>query len=389
MDHDEFLANLASEQKPAEEKSNLPNFNVLLVEDTMTQTALVKRMLKFTDRGHFAITSVRTLQEAVGVTDMEQFDVILLDLGLPDSTGVETLAAMYDAAGIVPIVVFTSDSEENMGMELIRRGAQDYVQKSAVDVDSLTRAIIYASERRKLTAKLVAAQRIFASFMQNNPVATFVFTEDGEKLYSNSKYGQTFSSRAQSANVKLTDDSFISQTRPEELDLLRKGIPIEMICKHETAAGQPKDWLIVKFPFLDPLNRQVVGGTAIDVTDFEKSKEALRQTREMFQVFFYHSNMPQAILGPDLAIRRVNQAYCKMLGFDEGELVNRPLKDLTAEKDWTVAESILSTRELHASTQHLVCRSGRYITVSRSGRVVFDADNNPAFIAVIDQPVES
>jgi PAS domain S-box-containing protein len=368
---------------PPQVGQELKDFQILLVEDTLTQTALVKRMLRNNDRANFVVTVAHSLKEAIDLPDKAKFDVILLDLGLPDSAGVNTLVSMYEVCGPVPIVVFTSDSEETLGMELIKRGAQDYVEKRSVNSEALVRAITYAAERRKLSDKFAETQRIFVAFIENNPAATFVLTEKGDKLYANEQFERSFyHGRAGDA---APADLFIRRTRHEDLHILRGGAPIESIENIPGIDGLVKNWLVVKFPFHDMSGRRLIGGTAIDVTELERSREAVRQAREMFNVLFYHSNVPQAIVAPDFALRRVNQAYCDMLGYTEDELVNRKLQDLTLAEDWHSARNLmLIPSNLHRSTSRMLHKSGKHVVVERVATVITGQQDLPLFATIID-----
>jgi FixJ family two-component response regulator len=74
---------------------------------------------------------------------------VLLDLGLPDSQGLETLAKTYSQAPEVPIVVLTGLDDDALGVQAVNRGAQDYLKKGQVDGELLMRTIRYAIERKR------------------------------------------------------------------------------------------------------------------------------------------------------------------------------------------------------------------------------------------------
>ena len=85
-------------------------------------------------------------------------DVVLLDLSLPDSEGLETLAKTHTSAPEVPIIVLTGLGDEALGFEAVRRGAQDYLIKGEVTTALLSRAIRYAVERNRLLDQLEEAR---------------------------------------------------------------------------------------------------------------------------------------------------------------------------------------------------------------------------------------
>jgi two-component system cell cycle sensor histidine kinase/response regulator CckA len=123
---------------------------VLLVEDSILDARFLAA--DFTKQGgsEFSLKTVRSLDEAVRAFAGEPADVIILDLFLEEIQGLETLAAMRKAAPEIPIVVLTALNDENLGLQALKHGAQDYLIKGNVDSRSLFRAIRYARERKQV-----------------------------------------------------------------------------------------------------------------------------------------------------------------------------------------------------------------------------------------------
>ncbi len=119
---------------------------VLLVEDDDAYAALVRAQLSHATTA-IGLERVTNLTEAIAFLDREKFDAVLLDLGLPDSFGLETFDRLNAAAGTVPIVVLTAHDDDAAAMQAVQRGAQDYLVKDHTDVHLLQRSIRYARER--------------------------------------------------------------------------------------------------------------------------------------------------------------------------------------------------------------------------------------------------
>ena len=126
---------------------------VLLVEDNPGDANLVQHHLH---RGSFPgvpdqhdITHVESLDEALDAVGASSFDVVLLDLGLPECTGVETLDAFLPEVSNLPVIVLTGLDDKETAVEAIQRGAQDYLPKDDLGTGLLMRAIRYAIERKK------------------------------------------------------------------------------------------------------------------------------------------------------------------------------------------------------------------------------------------------
>jgi C4-dicarboxylate-specific signal transduction histidine kinase len=128
--------------------------NVLLVEDDSVDEQAVRRIMS----SDSSLQCVVTLKDAIEATKHQQFNLILLDLGLPDSSGIDTFTSLREAAASVPIVVLTGVDDERMAIHAIREGAQDFLVKGYLDARAL-RSLGFAVERERLTHELLAAQK--------------------------------------------------------------------------------------------------------------------------------------------------------------------------------------------------------------------------------------
>lgn len=96
------------------------------------------------------VANAASLAEERRLLEAAQFDLLLVDLELPDSQGLDTFALLHDLNRNLPIVVLTGLVDETVAMEAMCRGAQDYLEKAAFDSRTLSRAIRYAIERQRL-----------------------------------------------------------------------------------------------------------------------------------------------------------------------------------------------------------------------------------------------
>ena len=127
-----------------------------MVEDGAADALLLQYMLAEVNEESFQVTHVELMAEAVSRLASEPFDAILLDLSLPDSRGVGTVAQINAAAPHLPIVVMTGLDDKATGMEAVRQGAQDFLTKGQVGGRLLARAIRYAMERKQAEQQLKA-----------------------------------------------------------------------------------------------------------------------------------------------------------------------------------------------------------------------------------------
>lgn len=127
---------------------------ILLLEDSPSDAAFIRHSIAEVRGASFEVTLVECVSDAVSRLRDGTFDVGLLDLTLPDSSGAETYVRIQKAAPYLPIVVFTGLSDEAIGMEAIRCGVQDYLVKGTADGMTIARVIRYAIERKQMEEKL-------------------------------------------------------------------------------------------------------------------------------------------------------------------------------------------------------------------------------------------
>jgi len=129
---------------------------VLLVEDNPGDARLVTEMLRETGDVAFALVHVTTVAAAVEAltNPSSEQDVVLLDLSLPDETGLDTVRSVADVADRTSIVVMTGANDEELGIAATKAGAQDYLVKGQVDGRGLRRTLRLALERNQMRQRL-------------------------------------------------------------------------------------------------------------------------------------------------------------------------------------------------------------------------------------------
>ena len=121
---------------------------VLLIEDNKGDARLIQEIISETTWGLFEIQVTEKLLEGIDALSGSIFDMVLLDLSLPDSSGLDTLAKIQANAPQTPVVVLTGHDDDLMAIEAVRRGAQDFLVKGHIDAELISRAIRYSIERK-------------------------------------------------------------------------------------------------------------------------------------------------------------------------------------------------------------------------------------------------
>lgn len=127
--------------------------NVLLLEDDPFDQELVKVRLDPQVYSHFTLEYANLLRSALERLEKGGIDVILADLNLPDTDGLDTITALKAKAPNIPIVVLTGSEDQELALLMAKVGVQDYLLKTEVVRSSLARSIQYAVERTRLNEK--------------------------------------------------------------------------------------------------------------------------------------------------------------------------------------------------------------------------------------------
>jgi signal transduction histidine kinase len=122
---------------------------ILLIEDNPAEARLLQEFLRGFNLEQFCLVHVKRLGEALNRLREENVDVILLDLTLPDSVGLDSLKPLMQQAPRLPIVVLTNTNDDRLAIEAVRQGAQDYLVKRHVNAEGLVRSLHYAIERKR------------------------------------------------------------------------------------------------------------------------------------------------------------------------------------------------------------------------------------------------
>jgi two-component system, cell cycle sensor histidine kinase and response regulator CckA len=214
---------------------------ILLVEDNPGDVLLLQETLSEITHFDLQLVHVERLTQALHCLQEETFDVVLLDLLLPDSEGLETFVQIYNRVPLTPIVVLTGMADETLALRALQAGAQDYLVKGQVSgSELLMRSIRYAIERKRNEATSYQREQEFRTLTENAPDIIARFDRDLRHLYVNPAIEQV---------TGLLVGDFLGKTNRD------LAMPEDLVTQWEEILGRvfsTGEQLSLQFEFLTP-----------------------------------------------------------------------------------------------------------------------------------------
>ena len=179
-----------------------PLKRLLLVEDNPGDARLLREMFKEQGSHNTELTQVESMSEAEKLLAGRPFDIVLLDLGLPDAQGLGAVRRTHAAAPRVPLVVLTGLDDETLAVQALQEGAQDYLVKGQIESRGLLRALRYAIERKNMEEALFVEKerlRLQSAALEATAEGVMITTRDGSITWVNPAFTKITGFRAEEA----------------------------------------------------------------------------------------------------------------------------------------------------------------------------------------------
>ncbi|MCK9200020.1 MAG: EAL domain-containing protein [Gallionella sp.] len=302
---------------------------VLLVEDDPGDANLVRQMLRLGGEGRFDATWVVTLADTRQRLSEGMFDVVLLDLSLPDSSGLATVQACRQLNARLPIIVLTGHDDKVFALQTIEAGAQDYLVKGSFEEDALIRAMRYAISRASLEHSLAETGTQLRTLI--NAMPDIVCFKDGEgrwleandfnlKLFQLD--GVDYRGKKDSELAAYQDfyrESFLGGEASDE-EAWRAG---QMVRGEETIPrpdGTALVFDIIKVPLFHPDDsRKGLVMVGRDITARKQAEERLNLASRVFDT----TGEGIAVTDMHANIVAINPAFTKITGYSEAEILGQ------------------------------------------------------------------
>jgi two-component system cell cycle response regulator len=135
---------------------NAEKINILVIDNNEADIDIIKSMFEAQEKLKFGLKYAASLDKSFDLLARGNIDIVLLDLSLPDDLGLETLTRFREKVPDIPVIVLTRHNDDEMALEALKLGAQDYLVKGRFNFDLLVRSLRYSIERNKLRLTLIS-----------------------------------------------------------------------------------------------------------------------------------------------------------------------------------------------------------------------------------------
>jgi two-component system cell cycle sensor histidine kinase/response regulator CckA len=305
---------------------------VLVVEDNPADVRLLQEALYEVGAIDVRLAAAGTLRQAEEQLRDHQFDVVLLDLSLPDTDGLDGLERLQQSSPQLPVLVLTGRNDADLAVRAVRDGAQDYLVKGQVDGHLLVRAMRYAAERKQVMRKLKESEERFRSLLENALDIITIIRADGSIKYASPATQRVLGY----APDELTGTALRELIHPEDEERTRNalnslnegGAASTLECRVRTKAG---DWRVVEAIGRRLMNDPNIQGFVVnarDVTERKFAESRLREVNDRLQTVIETSPLGIFVLDLDGKVQSWNRAAEKLFGWPEAEVLGHLMPSL-------------------------------------------------------------
>ncbi|MHB8881634.1 MAG: PAS domain-containing hybrid sensor histidine kinase/response regulator [Thermodesulfovibrionales bacterium] len=295
------------------------SIKILLIEDNPGDADLIEEMLSRADV-RFELKCVERLSAGIEQCKAYDFDVILLDLGLPDSRGLDTLVRFKECRPKAPVIVLTGLTDEKVGTEAVKAGAQDYLIKGQTDMKLLVRSITYAIERTQVEAE---REQYFKFFRTSTDLMCFA-DPNGAFIKTNPAFSETLGY----SETELLSRPFIEFVHPEDKQTtrdemaiqLQKGYTINFENRYICKDGSLR-WLSWRAIYNQ--DEGITYATARDITKQKQAEDALQRSEEFNRNILESVDEGFIVIDRDYRIISANRAFTEQTGMALAEITGR------------------------------------------------------------------
>jgi PAS domain S-box-containing protein len=305
-------------KEPISRKQPFDVIRVLLIEDNPGYSEVIRLMLEKDNGTRFDFVGVKTLGDGLNHLLGKEVDVILLDLKLPDSQGIETFDRLFAYVQGIPIIVLTVTDNDELAIEAMQKGAQDYLVKEQVDAKSLVHAIRYAIERKRVEDTLRETTLFLQNILESSDAISILYTDcDGNILYWNKGAENIFGYKADEivgyhkADILYPQDEVETKNKIAEIkDFIitnKRGASCEV---REITRDGRKLWINLHLTPRFDQDGKLLGilGIGLDITERKRMGEMLLNAAQEWRTTFDAISDIVCLIDSEKRIIRCNRA---------------------------------------------------------------------------------
>ncbi len=314
------------------------HIRVLLVEDNPNDVNLIQKILSEDSRNVFEISHAAQLSKSLEFLKSNDIDIILLDMGLPDSHGIETLIAVLSQNGKIPVIIQAYSSDEELAKRAVKVGAQDYLIKERMNCYMLGQSVRYAIECKMMNEEILESKKRFKAFYQDDPIPIFTWQKRGEDFFLidfNTAAIQVTDKKAQNYLGKSAIK--LSKNQPEILEYMRQCFAEQSVISREIVSNHfcPGKHLLVHFSCLEP---DLIIVRIEDLTERKKMEEKIINSERYYRLL--SENVSDFVWVLDLEGMRLS--YCspsvrRLFGYTEEEFLSKNINETMTQDSYKLA----------------------------------------------------
>lgn len=318
-----------------------PILRILLVEDNPGDVRLIQEWMRVSKRVSYRLEHADCLAAGLKRLEDEQFDAVLLDLGLPDSQGLDTLKQLCTRVPDIPILVLTGLQDEQVGLQAVKEGAQDYLIKGQVSESLITRSITYALERKRNEVLIRESERHLKDAQTLGRIGYWEYDPIDQSLFwSDEMFILYERDPALGAPSPEEEDSYYSQEQKQTIQeslvkALETGQRRQFDFQTNLSSGKKMYFAATMHP-IKGLNGRVVKlvGTIQDITERKIVQEALLDSEKRYRRLFESAKDGIVILDAETGqINDINPFLVNLLGFSKEKFLGTKIWDIGFFKD--------------------------------------------------------